>query len=218
MHRRVIGGALALLLLWSAQGHAQGIPVIDVANLAESTFQSVEQVLMVANQLLDLLALPEIVITDGAFVGDTADLANILQEASLLGSDLTSLQAQIQTLFSLDAAPNGSAALRDQMRQIRRVVFDCYVHALRVQTLLRTTITTLQHLALLIGSIEALAGNLSAQQVAIQQAALLNKTLAQLQAETTAFHQAQAAERLERLMVLESMRNINDAIMEDYPQ
>jgi len=68
MHRRIIGGALALLFLWSAHVRAQGIPVIDVANLAENTFQSVEQVAMVANQLLDLLALPEIVITDGAFL------------------------------------------------------------------------------------------------------------------------------------------------------
>ena len=61
-------------------------------------------------------------------------------------------------------------------------------------------------------------GNKQAQQVAIQHAALLNKTLVTMQMQTSAFQRAQSAERLERLLVEQSMRNINEAIMEDYPR
>jgi len=192
--------------------------VEDPLNLVQNTVQAGESILMVANQLLDLLGLPTIVLAAGAYSEDMATLADIADEAQALGRDLASLQAQITVLFSLETAPHGSAALRERLAAIHEVVFQCYVYALRTQTLLRTTLSTLKHLTLLLGSIEALEGNKQAQQVAIQHAALINKTLVTMQMQTSAFQRAQSAERMERLLVEHSMRNIHDAIMEDYPR
>ena len=192
--------------------------VEDPLNLVQNTVQAGESILMVANQLLDLLGLPTIVLAAGAYSEDMATLADIADEAQALGRDLASLQAQITVLFRLETAPHGSTELRERLAAIHEVVFQCYVYALRTQTLLRTTLSTLQHLTLLLGSIEALEGNKQAQQVAIQHAALINKTLVTMQMQTSAFQRAQSAERLERLLVEQSMRNIHEAIMEDYPR
>jgi len=216
--RRLGGlGCLLGLLGLVTPAHAQ-LVVTDPLNLAQNTIQAGETVLVVANQLLDLLGLPTIVLAAGEYSEDMATLADIADEAQALGRDLASLQAQITVLFSLETAPHGSAELRERLAAIHEVVFQCYVYALRTQTLLRTTLSTLQHLTLLLGSIEALEGNKQAQQVAIQHAALLNKTLVTMQMQTSAFQRAQSAERLERLLVEQSMRNINEAIMEDYPR
>jgi len=192
--------------------------VFDLANFGQNTIQAAETVLVVANQVLDLLGLPTIVLAAGEYSEDIATIAHIADEARALGNDLTSLQAQITVLFRLDTAPGGSTELRERLAAIHAVVFDCYVYAMRTQTLLATTLRTLQHLTLLLGSIEALEGNKQAQQVAIQHAALINKTLVTMQMQTSAFQRAQSAERLERLLVEQSMRNIHDAIMEDYPK
>ncbi len=217
MKRSVVLVGLLGVLVAVPPVHAQ-LVVTDPLNLVQNTIQAGETVLVVANQLLDLLGLPTIVLAAGQYSEDMATFAQIADEAQALGSDLASLQAQIQVLFRLETAPRGSAELRDRLTQIHTVVFDCYVYALRTQTLLRTTLRTLEHLTLLVGSIEALEGNKQAQQVAIQHAALLNKTLATMQMQTSAFQRAQSAERMERLLVEHAVRNIHEAIMEDYPR
>ena len=48
--------------------------------------------------------------------------------------------------------------------------------------------------------------------------AALNATLAKLQVQTAAFAKAQAAERLEDALVMESLENISLEIMRDWPQ
>ncbi len=216
--KRLLLGCCLLVLLTAPPVYAQGLPVFDLANFGQNTIQAAETVLVVANQVLDLLGLPTIVLAAGEYSEDIATIAHIADEARALGNDLTSLQAQITVLFRLDTAPGGSTELRERLAAIHAVVFDCYVYAMRTQTLLATTLRTLQHLTLLLGSIEALEGNKQAQQVAIQHAALINKTLVTMQMQTSAFQRAQSAERLERLLVEQSMRNIHDAIMEDYPK
>ena len=48
--------------------------------------------------------------------------------------------------------------------EIRRVVFDSYVYALRTQTLLRTTLSAIRHLKALVGAIGDYVGNMQGNQ------------------------------------------------------
>lgn len=101
--RRTILIALVVVGLWTSQGHAQGLPVIDISNLLQNTVQAVQSVLMVANMVLELTPLGEIVLSD-TFASDLNDLSTIVKEAQGLSYDLSSLQAQVTTLFDLSTA------------------------------------------------------------------------------------------------------------------
>ena len=96
-------------------------------------------------------------------------------------------------------------------------MFDSYVYALRTQTLLRTTLSTIRHVAGLVAAIDGYLGNKQAQQNLVQYQATIAKTLNTLQAQTSAAERAHAVERLERVLTEQSIEAIQHAIMEDYP-
>src|SRR4029434_1706352 len=127
--------AIVLVLLVLAWRVPAQLPVTDVGNLAQNTIQAVQTVFMVANQILELT--PCGVLVFDVATQDTLDtLADIVTEARGLSFDLTSLQAQITILFHLDSAPRSASDLQIRLAEIRRVVWDSYVYALRTQTLL----------------------------------------------------------------------------------
>jgi len=207
---------LLVLLVWPRSASAQ-LAVIDLANLAQTTITAIEEILAVANQVLELTPLEGIEIS-GDFASDMADLAAIAREARALSNDLGSLQAQLTSLFGLSGAPNSSRELRRRVAQIRAVVSDAYIYAVRAQTLVATTLHTIQHLTNLVNAIAAYVGNQSANQSLAQYDSALNATLARLQVQTAAFAKAQAADRLEEALVMESLENISIAIMADWPR
>ena len=207
---------LLVLLVWPRPASAQ-LAVIDLANLAQTTITAIEEVLSVANQILELTPLGGIEISDD-FADDMADLAAIASEARALSNDLGSLQAQLTSLFGLSGAPNSSRELRRRVAQIRAVVSDAYIYAVRAQTLVTTTLRTIQHLTRLVNAIAAYVGNQSANQSLAQYDSTLNATLAKLQVQTAALNKAQAAERLEDALVMESLENISLEIMRDWPR
>lgn len=207
---------LLVLLVWPRSASAQ-LAVIDLANLAQTTITAIEEILSVANQVLELTPLEGIEIS-GDFASDMADLAAIAREARALSNDLGSLQAQLTSLFGLSGAPNSSRELRRRVAQIRAVVSDAYIYAVRAQTLVATTLHTIQHLTNLVNAIAAYVGNQSANQSLAQYDSALNATLARLQVQTAAFAKAQAADRLEEALVMESLENISIAIMADWPR
>ena len=208
--------SLVLALGWCAPAHAQ-LAVIDAANFTQNLIQAGQAILMVANQVLELTGLDTIALGDD-YQGDLDALGAIVTEARGLSYDLGSLQAQITTLFSLESAPRGTTELRQRLAEIRRVVFESYSYAMRTQTLMQTTLSTVRHLTRLISAVGDLLGNMQSNQTLIQYDAKLTQMLSQLQVQTAAYQRAQSVERMERLLVEQSMRNINDAIMEDYPQ
>ncbi len=218
MRRRRVGLILCVILLgaWWTPAQAQGLPVFDAANLTQNLIQAVQTVLMVLNQVLELTGVDGLVLDD-AFQGDLTAMQDIVTNAQGLSYDLASLNAQITALFDLSAAPNGSAALRERLAAIRQVVFEGHVYALRTQTLLRTTLSTLQHLTGLVAAIEGFLGNMQANQNLVQYQATIAKTLATLQTQTSAFERAQSVERLERVLTDQSIEAIQKALMEDYP-
>ncbi len=172
---------------------------------------------MVANMLLELTPLGEIVL-GGEFSSDLESLGTIVQEAQGLSYDLSSLNSQITTLFSLSTAPQTSRELALRLAAIRQVVFDSYVYALRTQTLIRTALSTIRHLTRLLAAIGDLAGNMAANQTLIQLEEKLNQSLATLQVQTAAYERAQSVEHLTDPLISASMERIRDNIMADWPR
>jgi hypothetical protein len=145
-------------------------------------------------------------------------LGTIVQEAQALSYDLSSLNSQISTLFDLNTTPRTSRDLQQRLAAMRRVVVDAYVYALRTQTLIRTALSTVRHLARLLAAIGDLTGNMAANQTLIQLEEKLNQSLATLQVQTAAYQRAQSVDHLMEPMTIESLHRINEAAMADYPQ
>jgi conjugal transfer/entry exclusion protein len=215
--KRVLGLSVFVLLLARLPAHAQGIPVFDATNLLQNVVTAVQTVFIVANQVLELTGLDEIVLGD-EFSGDLEQISTIAQEAQGLSYDVASLQAQITVLFDLGTAPASTGALQERLTAIRQVVFESYVYALRTQTLLRTSISAINHLTRLVSAIEGFVGNMQGNQTMAQLQGNLNKTLTQLEVQTAAYQRAQSVERLSEALTLESINRINEALMEDYPK
>ena len=66
---------------------------------------------------------------------------------------MQSLQRQITALFGLETAPASTSALRERLAEIRRLRWQCYSYAMRLQTLIKTALRTIQHLATLVTSV-----------------------------------------------------------------
>jgi len=174
-------------------------------------------VLSVANQVLELTGLDEIVLGDDVGT-DLEQLAALREDAQGLQTDLANIQLQITLLFDLSAAPRGSSALRDQMAAIRQLTWQVNVDALRTESLLQSSADALRRIVRLIEGIGGLLGNEQANQTLAQMEAKLTVELIKLRTQTAATNRAQAFDRLRQPLIEQSISNINEAIMEDYPQ
>jgi len=152
-----------LMLLTATAASAQGAPVFDLANFGQNTIQALQAVAMVANQVLELTGLDEIVLGDDIGT-DLEQLAALREDAQGLQTDLANIQLQITLLFDLSAAPRGSSALRDQMAAIRQLTWQAYVDALRTESLLQSSTDALRRIVRLIEGIGGLLGNEQANQ------------------------------------------------------
>ncbi len=207
---------LTLVLLSMCRPVAAQLAVYDAANFGENLLQTAQLVLTVANQVLELTGFDTLSLDD-SYTDDLAAIKAVVTDASALTADLTSLNAQVQTLFDLSSAPSGSEELRNRLAAMRQVVVQSYVYALRTQTLIKTTLTTIGHLEKFYNDLGVLLGNQQSNQALIQHQATLNKTLATLQTQSAAFAHAQTVDRLSEPLTIEALGNIFDAIMEDHP-
>ena len=216
MKRMTLLLLVVLMLVWAPQVQAQAL-VLDAANLVQNVVQALQTILMVANQVLELTPLDEIVLSD-SFDSDLDDLGAIIDAAQALSYNVGSLQAQITALFHLDSAPSNSRDLQLRLAEIRRVVFDSYVYALRTQTLLRTTLSAIRHLKALVGAIGDYVGNMQGNQSLTQVESTISETLARLQVQSAAYERAQSVERLTEALTIESIHRMNEQLMFDWPQ
>jgi len=194
------------------------LPVIDAANLTQNTISAVQSILIVANQLLDLLAVDAFVLDDGTFMDDLATLQGLASNAQGLAWDLESLEGQITTLFSLDSAPHNSTDLVVTIQTIRRYVWQAHADALRTQTLLTTVAHTVDHIVGIYGTIQNLVGNLQGAQAAGQAQAKIAQVLANLQAQNATFDRARSIEGISGPLIEQSLENIDQEILADHPQ
>src|SRR4029450_5731837 len=143
--------SLYLVVLCTPVVHAQ-LAVVDVANLGQNTITAIESVLatiqatlMEANQILALTPLDDVAVS-GGIAEDMALLGQLVEQAEGLSYDIGSLQAQLDSLFNLDTAPDTRDGLTERLAEIKRVKYQSYSYAARVQTLMRTALRTLAHL------------------------------------------------------------------------
>ena len=87
-----------------------------------------------------------------------AQLADIMAQIEVLDNDMQSLQRQITALFGLETAPASTSALRERLAEIRRLRWQCYSYAMRLQTLIKTALRTIQHLSTLVNSGQRVSG------------------------------------------------------------
>jgi conjugal transfer/entry exclusion protein len=216
--------SLVLLLCWCALARAQGIPVYDNTNFlqnlitaAQSTLTSIATAQTAANTLLDLTPLDEMIMASGIIEAAT-QLADILQQIEGLDNDIQSLQRQITALFGLETAPASASALRERLAEIRRLRWQCYSYAMKLQTLIKTALRTIQHLGTLVSSIRAFLGAKQGIQTLTQVAASTNNTLTILAAQTAAYQRAGSVDKMEELLTIESLQRIQADMLSDWPR
>lgn len=210
--------SLALVLLVSVPRPAQSQQlVLDLLNLAENTIAAIQAVLEVANQILELTALGELILGDG-FDDDMSALGELIADGAGLAYDLSSIEAQINSLFALGSAPSGTRALRERINQIRQIKWQAHSYAMRTQTLLTTTQRAIQRLQRMVSTILDYVGNQQANQTISQIDTTISEQLAKLQVHTAAWQRSESLERMEQQLVMESLQNIDEAIMADWPE
>jgi conjugal transfer/entry exclusion protein len=212
---RCLSLGLVLALLWHKPAPAQ-LAVIDAANLAQNIAQWVQTVLMVANQILELTPVDEIILS-GEFQSTLEEMSTIIAEVVGLAYDINSLNAQITVLFDLGSAPDSMGGLKERLAEIRQVAYQCHVYALRTQTLVRTTLSAVQHLTRLVDAIGSFLGNMQGNQTVAQLNGTLIEIMAKLQIQTAAYDRSKSVEHITDVMILESLHRINDNIMADHP-
>jgi conjugal transfer/entry exclusion protein len=211
-----------LLLLLHGRAEAQ-LAVIDLGNLAqntvtaaESVLTTIQTVLIELNQILDLTPLDEVA-TTGGLLEDMALLGRLVEEAQTVSMDLNSLQAQINSLLHINSAPDTREGLTARLAEFRRLKQEAYSYAARVQTLMRTALTTVRHMQLLLETLSQLIGNLQGQQLVAQHAAAMHKHLANIQVQQAAYYHARSMDKLMEGVTIESIRKIQERRMADWP-
>ena len=217
--RRILGLALVGLLLSREQAESQ-LLVLDAGNLAQNTITAAESVLTTIqtilielNQILDLTPLGTIA-TAGGLLEDMALLGRLVEEAQQIGFDLQSLESQFTALFHLDAAPQTTSELQQRLAEIRRLKQEAYGYASRVQTLMRTAMTTVRHMQLLLETLAQLIGNLQGEQLVAQHAAAMHKHLANIQTQQAAYYRARTLDRMEETVTIQGLININKRVFQ----
>jgi hypothetical protein len=212
-----------LLSLWSRSVSAQ-LAVIDTANLfqntvtaVQTTISAVEAVIHTAKWVIEQTPLDELAL-GGEWAADMAQLEALVRESQALGYDVGSLMSMVNTLFSLDSAPDNTTDLQLRLFEIRRQVSLGYIYAMRTQMLIQTAIRTVNHLLRIYEQIDALLGNLSGQQNLAQHLTKLVQLETEAKVTSTAFQRAQSLERITEPLILESLERINTNIMRTHPR
>src|SRR5215467_15580400 len=212
--RRLVGLTLLVLLAWVPPVHAQ-LVVFDPPNFGEQIIHTGQNLLSLINQALELLPLDVIIIID-TISTDIQTLNTIIVEASQIGMDVASLEAQLNSLLNLNLAPATSSELAVRMAEIRALVWRARAYATRVNTLIQTFQNTLRHIDILISSIADLAKNKQNLQTLNQKAATLNYVQI-VQATTTATaSQAEQLDKAKELLIHESWLRIKQNVMARY--
>jgi conjugal transfer/entry exclusion protein len=225
MTRAVRRLALLLLFGWTLPAHAQFAALVydptnfgaNIVTSVQSVITATEAVLQTANMVLELTPVEEIIV-GGQIAEDLAILGEIISSAELVWFDLQSLESQITALFGLENVPLTREGLDERLLEIKQFYYRTLSYAMRTQTLVMTMFRTVEHVSALIASIGSFVGNMSANQTLVQVNTTVSKTLAVMEVQQSAWQRADTVQRLSEGIVLESMRQINLARLEDHPR
>lgn len=176
-----------------------------------------QTILIEINQVLELTPLDEIAVA-GGIAEDMALLGQLVEQAQGLSYDINSIEAQLAMLFDLETAPDTRDGLEARLAEIKTLKYQCYTYAARVQTLMRTTLRTIDHLQGLLDTLSALVGNMGGNQTHGQFVAVSNKHLANLEAQIASYHRAETVDKLSDALIIESLHKISLKRLEDHPR
>jgi hypothetical protein len=207
--RRCFGCLLCLLLLWSCPAQAQ-IPVTDALVGAQTTISAIQNVitatnmvLSVANQVLELTPLDEILIA-GEIVEDLALIGTILEDAQGLMQDVQALQ----DLFNPYDIPRTLPAMRQRIAAMDEAIYNARSYALKAQRLVTTLLSAVRHIIGLVEGIQALTGNMSSNQTLIQVETTISKILTTLTVQAASQQRTDTLERLRHQVIIEMDKEI----------
>jgi conjugal transfer/entry exclusion protein len=219
----ILSGLVLALWLMPRLASAQLI-VYDPANWGEnvitaiqSVLTTIQTVLIEANQITELTPLDDIAVS-GGIAEDMALLGQLATEVQGLSYDIGSIQAQIDSLFNLETAPDTRDGLTERLAAIKTVKYECYTYAAKTQTLLQTALRTVEHLQGLLETLGGVIGNMQANQTIAQMHTVGAKHLANLDVQLAAFQRAETVDKLSEALILESVQKIQAKRMEDWPQ
>jgi hypothetical protein len=161
----------------------------NTVTAAQSITTAANMILSVANQVLELTPVDAVIVA-GSIGDDMAALGEIVADAEGLMQDLATLQA----LFSPHDIPPTLPAMRARVTAMDEAILTSRNYALKAQTLLRTLLSTVEHLTGLIGALGGLVGNMQGNQTIVQVNATMSKSLAILTTQTA------GAQRMETLV------------------
>jgi conjugal transfer/entry exclusion protein len=208
---------LLISLLWIVPVQAQTpTPVIEMGlNLVQNTITASQSVIHTAKWLLELARLPSFVLLQGEFAEDLLTLQRLVADGQAIGMDVRSLEAQL-SLFNLASAPMTSQDYRRRMGEIRVQVFQGYSYAMRTQTLIATTLRTVQHMTKLLRDVSDALGGMQSSQTLAQHQGQLIQVQSELKLQTAAFQHAEAVEQLAAPLTEQAMENINQSLWADW--
>jgi hypothetical protein len=159
--------------------------------------------------------------TDLAFAADFLDSLEVLQqlvvEGQALMGDAASAQTQIELLFGLEQTPTTMQGLSERLVEVKRVVYEARLYAVRVQTLISTLTSALHHLTRIVELIEVLNGNRQGNQAIVSSLAVTNQLLATQAAQAAAAQRAVVVNELARTMVIQCYTTMEAQRWADWP-
>jgi conjugal transfer/entry exclusion protein len=214
MRRRGVSLALLLCLSLPLQARAQVAALVyDPANWTANMAQVAQSIVIVANQILDLTALGDIVIA----ADDVRELSEIIEAASALKYDFVQLHNQVQVLFDLKTAPDTRTDLDARLQEMKDLMYETRVYAMRTQSLVWTIQRTIEHINSLVSKIEGFVGNLQSQQTIAQMDTTVSKTLALIEVQQAAYQRSDTVDKMSEALVIESINRINTKRIADWP-
>jgi conjugal transfer/entry exclusion protein len=220
---------VAVLMAWmSGPAQAQfgiGDIVFDPTAIVQTTETAVQTTLtavntaeIIANQILDLTGLEAWALDAGAWAEQLATLQALVFEAQGLAWDVQSLDAQITNLFGLETAPMTSLEFSERQFEIRHYLYLSWSYAMRTQTLMRTVLSTVDHILGIYAILKGILGNKQGLQSIAQYQAKAVQILAELDVKTAALQRAQSVQGINDPLMLQSIQNINLGVLGDWAQ
>ena len=220
MKRYVLALGIWLFVL-SRLSHA-ALPVIDAANLTQTTWTSAQSTVIAAQAVAlvidSALNLEGLNSTELSGINqEMQTLASIIQEGEGLMWDIRTLEVQMQWLFSLETAPDNTQALRERLWQIRRYQVNQQMHARRIQTIQNAAISAVNRIMRIADRILGVVGNRQGSQQIQAQLTNLQHLSNRQGVIIAAYQQAQLAEMQTAPLVEESTFLINEQLLTDWP-
>jgi len=222
--RLIASGLVSLVLclsLSSSQANALGGEfVIEVGpNLYQNTITAAQSILTVANQVIELTPLDELVIA-GEYGAKLEILKGVVEQGKALTTDLGALREDLLGLF--DPPLQGPAFYSSQyaahQREMTFAIRTAQVYAIQTQGLLETTLTTIADMLGLLETMGSAFGNLTISQTLSQGQAKLQQVLLETHVQQTASNRATSLEKLRDLTTHESIDALNRTLMSHHPR